>query len=139
MIYCYLADAVAALHVAYVLAVLLGLVLTLVGHALGWRWVSNRWFRLIHLALIVGVIVRATIWTECPLTSWEDGLRALGGQANYEGSPVGKFLHNLIHPPLPIWVFPIVYVAFGALVVAAFWLVPVRWRGSHPNAEQPAT
>jgi hypothetical protein len=131
--YVFLADVVAGLHVAYVLAVLLGLLLTLLGGALGWRWVSNRWFRSAHLAMILGVVLRASIWTECPLTWWERDLRAAGGQVNYEGSVVGKFLHDLIHPAsVPGWVFPVVYVTFAVLIVAAFWLVPVRWRGNRP-------
>jgi len=126
--YVFLADVIAAIHVGYVLAVLVGLVLILVGKAVGWRWVGNRWFRLIHLGMIVIVILRAAIWDACPLTWWEQDLRTLGGQVDYEGSPVGKFLHDLIHFNAPLWVFQTAYVCFGLLVAAAFWLVPVRWR-----------
>lgn len=128
MLYRTLADVIAGLHVAYVACVVFGLLLILVGHALGWKWVSNRWFRLVHLAMIVGVVIRALIWTECPLTWWERDLRDLAGQVNFEGSPVGKVLHDLIHPDLPLWIFPIVYAAFGLLIVAAFWIAPVNWR-----------
>ena len=95
-----LADLIAGVHVAYVVAVVRGLLLTLAGQALGWQWVSNRWFRLTHLALIVAVIVRAALWQECPLTWWS-AICALGGQVDYAGSPVGKCLHDLIHPDLP--------------------------------------
>src|SRR4051812_35104088 len=107
--YVFLADLMAGLHVGYVLAVVLGLLVTLAGGMLGWQWVRNRWFRMAHLTMIVGVVIRAAIWRECPLTWWERDLRELAGQVNFEGSVVGKFLHDLIHPELAWWVFPIVY------------------------------
>lgn len=138
MPYQLLADVVVALHVGYVACVVFGLLLILVGKARGWQWVRNRWFRGVHLAMIVGVVLRALIWTECPLTWWEADLRELAGQVNFEGSPVGKVLHDLIHPSLPLWVFPVVYVLFGGLIVGAFWLVPVRWR-THQSTTEPSS
>jgi hypothetical protein len=128
MDYRFLADIVAGIHVAYVLAVVLGLVLILAGRFLGWRWVANRWFRCAHFALIAGVVIRAMIWAECPLTWWERDLRALAGQRGFEGSPVGRFLHDLVHPDLPLWVFPTTYVIVGLLILSTFWAVPVNWR-----------
>jgi hypothetical protein len=128
MDYRFLADVVAGIHVAYVLAVVLGLVLTLLGRLLGWQWVANRWFRGAHFALIAGVIARALVWTECPLTWWERDLRAVAGQQNFEGSVVGRFLHDLIHPDLPLWVFPAVYVIMGLLILSTLWIAPVNWR-----------
>lgn len=128
MTYRLLADLIAGLHVAYVAAVLVGLLLTLLGGALGWRWVRHRWFRSIHLAMIVGVVIRAALWEECPLTWWERDLRVLAGQVDFEGSPLGRVLHDLIHPDYPIWVFPLVYTIFAVLIAATFWLVPVDWK-----------
>jgi hypothetical protein len=127
MSYPLLADLIAALHVGYVACVLFGLVLILAGRVLGWRWVANRWFRSAHLAMIVGVIVRAAVWDECPLTWWERDLRGGFSAAHFEGHAVGRFLHDLIHPDLPLWVFPVIYVSFGLLVLATFWVVPVNW------------
>jgi hypothetical protein len=134
MFYRWLADVVVALHVGYVACVVVGVALILLGRALAWGWVRNRWFRLAHLLLIVTVVIRAMLMPVCPLTTWEEDLRRLGGQEDFEGSRVGYVLHAMIHPDLPLWVFPLVYVAFGALVVCAFWLVPVRWR---PEKERP--
>jgi hypothetical protein len=132
MFYRVLADVVAAVHVAWVLAVVLGLVLFLAGSALGWKWVRNRWVRGLHLAMIVLVILRVVVWSaDCPLTTWERELRAMGEQENYEGSPVGWFLHMIIHPPrdwVPMWVYLPLYSVFGLLVLATFWFVPVDWR-----------
>jgi hypothetical protein len=133
MIYRWLADVTAGVHFAYVCCVVFGLVAILLGKALGWQWVHNRWFRSIHLLMIVGVIIRAVFLPVCPLTTWESDLRDLAGQKNFEGSPVGWWLHALIHPDdvgwhVPLWVFLPVYAAFGLLIVGALWLVPVHWR-----------
>ena len=128
MVYVWLADIVVAVHVAYVACVVFGLVFVLVGKALGWGWVRNRWFRGMHLAMILVVVVRSLICTNCPLTTWEDILREWGGQVELEGSRVGYVLHTIIHPGLPMWAYPIIYVLFAGLVVATLWIVPVAWR-----------
>ena len=44
-VYRFLADAVLAVHFAYVAFVVLGMAAILLGIALGWRWVRNFWFR----------------------------------------------------------------------------------------------
>src|SRR5438045_612860 len=129
MIYRFLADAVAVIHLSYVLCVVLGLLIILVGRALGWEWIRNRWFRIAHLAMIGFVIVRALVWAQCPLTWWERDLRVLGGQVNDEGvvaysTWLGEFCHNAIHPEdvpewnfqVGRWFFPVIYIIFGALV-----------------------
>jgi hypothetical protein len=135
MSYRLLADLTTAAHAAYVACVVFGLLLTILGKLFGWQWVTNRWFRSIHLAMIALVVLRTIVWPECPLTWWERDLRTLAGQINdegeinFEGSPVGEVLHHLIHPDLPLSVFPPVYAAFGLLIVATLWFVPVNWRG----------
>src|SRR5262245_34129218 len=85
MDYRLLADITAGVHLAYVACVVFGLLLIVVGHFRGWKWVHNRWFRAIHLLMIVGVVIRTLVWTECPLTWWERDLRALAGQVDAEG------------------------------------------------------
>src|SRR5262245_42677684 len=118
--YVFLADVIATIHAAWVFVVVFGLLFTLLGGWLGWRWAGNRWWRSIHLAMILAVILRAAIWDSCPLTWWENDLREMAGQVDYEGSPVGKFMHDLIHPGtqnVPNWVWLPVYAVFGALVI----------------------
>ncbi len=143
MLYGYLADAIAIVHVAYVAFVVLGLAAILLGRALGWEWVRNRWFRLVHLALIVLVVLRGVVWATCPLSWWEHDLRVLAGQVDeegqidYEGHRLGEFFHNAIHPEdvpgsgitFSRWFLPAVYTVFALLVLASFWVAPVRWRG----------
>ena len=49
------ADLVLAVHTSFVIFVILGLVLILVGGVRSWRWVKNPWFRMGHL-LAIGVV-----------------------------------------------------------------------------------
>src|SRR5690606_38517008 len=62
------ADAVVVIHFAYAASVVLGLALILIGIPLRWRWIRNRWFRLVHLAMIGTVVAEAWAGIVCPLT-----------------------------------------------------------------------
>ena len=128
MFYRWLADVIVAFHVGYVLFIVLGLFAIVVGRALGWQWVHNRWFRTIHFLMIAVVAFEAVFGLNCPLTSWESSLRRMGGETVSEASFIGRMLHALIFLDLPSWAFNVVHVAFALLVLGTFWLVPVRWR-----------
>lgn len=117
------ADALLVLHAMLVAFVVLGLVATLAGYFLAWRWVRNRWFRLSHLAVIVVVVLQSWLGVLCPLTVWETALREQAGQAGYEGSFIQHWLHSILYYTAPDWVFILVYTVFGALVLASWFLV----------------
>ncbi len=119
-----LADLILASHVLVVAFVVLGLVLTLIGAALGWQWVRNRVFRIAHLAVIAFVVVQTWLGQLCPLTIWEHELRIAAGQSGFEVSFIEHWLSQLLYVDLPWWVFITAYTAFGLLVVASWWLVP---------------
>ena len=125
-LYAILADAVVVLHVAYVTVIVVGLVLILVGWWRNWKWVRNVWFRALHLTMIMVVVVEALVGIVCPLTTWEQGLRRLAGEATYTGSFLGRWAHEVLFFELPPWVFTTIYCLFGALVLAVCWLVPPR-------------
>jgi Protein of Unknown function (DUF2784) len=124
MIYQFAADLVAAVHAAYVAFVVLGFVLIVLGVAMGWRWVRNVYFRAAHLSAILLVCVEALVGVVCPLTILEDRLRVLGRDKPYPGSFVGYLLDQLIFYNFPHWVFTLVYLSFGALVLLTFVLAP---------------
>lgn len=126
MFYAWLADAIVAVHVAYVSFVVVGLVLVLLGAVLRWRWIGNRAFRIAHLAAIAIVAMEAVLGIPCPLTVWETDLRRLAGQQSAEGTFIGRWLHELLFFDFPPWVFTTVYVSFALLVAATLWLVPPR-------------
>jgi polyferredoxin len=85
LLYRLLADLVVTVHFVYVAFVIVGLMLIIAGTALRWRWVRNFWFRVLHLAMIGIVVAEAWCGVVCPLTSWENKLRQLAGQAAYSG------------------------------------------------------
>ncbi len=128
MLYRLLADLVVTIHFAYVSFVLFGLLLTLVGWAVGWSWVRNRWFRGIHFAMILIVVLEAWAGIVCPLTVLEQWLRGLSGQPTHGGSFIANALHDVMFFDAEPWVFTVAYSAFGGLVLMACWFVPPRWR-----------
>jgi len=124
-----LADLILVVHTAFVGFVVLGLPMILVGGALKWRWVGDRWFRGAHLAAIVFVVLQQWAGFRCPLTTWENRLRDAAGQSGYPEGFVAYWLHDILFFDLPRPVFTICYTIFGALVLLSLWWVPVRWRG----------
>jgi len=126
LVYRILADIIVALHFAYVAFVVLALVVTLAGAALRWKWIRNFWFRAIHLAMIGFVVAEAWCGIVCPLTTWENGLRARAGQATYGGGFLANLLHDTMFFEAEPWVFTVCYSLFGLLVLVAFVLAPPR-------------
>ncbi|HSM50361.1 MAG TPA: DUF2784 domain-containing protein [Thermoanaerobaculia bacterium] len=117
-----LADLVLALHVAFVLFVVVGLVLIFVGARREWGWVRGTRFRLLHLAAIGVVVAQAWLGAVCPLTTIETALRREAGASGYAGGFVAHWLGELLYIDAPAWAFTAAYTLFGALVVVA-WLV----------------
>ena len=124
------ADAILIIHVLFVAFVVLGLFAVYLGYFLNWRWVRNRAFRIIHLCAIGYVVVQAWLGVVCPLTTWEMALRAEAGANTYSGSFIQYWLHSLLYFALPEWVFVVVYTLFGSLVLASWFVVKPRRRGS---------
>jgi Protein of Unknown function (DUF2784) len=124
----WLADAILVLHVVFVLFVVGGFGLILAG-ARRWHWVRNRVFRTLHLAAIGFVAAEALLGFTCPLTRWEDWLRAAGPQ---ERSFVGRWLARLLYYDLPEWMFVFAYCAFAC---AVFW----AWRAIPPRSARHKT
>ena len=119
------ADAILVIHVLFVLFVIIGLLLVLLGKALSWRWVRNPWFRLAHLAAIGIVVLQAWLGAICPLTTWEMHFRARAGSAVYAGSFISHWLRELLYYEAPAWVFTVCYSAFGLLVLLSWlWVRP---------------
>ena len=119
------ADILLVLHTGFVVFVVAGLALILIGGARGWTWVRNPWFRLAHIVAIGVVVLQAWLGRICPLTTWEMALRSKAGDATYAGSFVAHWFQAILYYEAPMWVFAICYTAFGALVVASwFWVRP---------------
>ena len=88
MIYRALADLILALHLVFVLFVVLGGLLVL-------KWPRIAW---LHIpAAIWGVLIEFTGWI-CPLTPLENSLRTRGGEAGYSGGFIEHYIQPLLYP-----------------------------------------
>lgn len=133
-----LADAILVAHFGFVLFVVGGFLLILVGAACGWSWIRSPRFRYLHLAAIAFVALESLVGIACPLTVWEDALR----QATpAHPSFIGRWFGRLLYYDFPPWVFAAAYLAFAATVAAMLKWIPSRrmaGRGAsgprHPSA-----
>ncbi|MDG3007063.1 DUF2784 domain-containing protein [Paludisphaera mucosa] len=124
----FLANLIAVVHFAWVAFLLLGLVAILLGIAFRWRWVRNRWFRVIHLAMIAIVVGESLAGVPCPLTVWEHRLRVDAGQTAFDGDFIAHWVHRLMFFQAEPWVFTVGYVTFGLAVLGVWIFAPPRWR-----------
>jgi hypothetical protein len=121
-----LADLVLVTHAAYVLFVVGGQALIVIGWIRGWEWTRGRVFRLLHLVAIGLVMLEAWLGIHCPLTILENFLRLQAGAAAYENNFIGYWLRSLIFYAAPEWIFALVYTVFTALVILTWLAYPPR-------------
>jgi len=88
MIYDVLANAVLALHLAFIVFVVLGA-------ALSWRFPRLRW---LHFAALVWAAFIEFSGGICPLTPLENRLRRLAGGEGYGGGFIAHYLTPIIYP-----------------------------------------
>ncbi|MFO1093677.1 MAG: DUF2784 domain-containing protein [Planctomycetaceae bacterium] len=134
LVYQILADVVVAAHFAYVMFVILGLLAVLIGRIFQWEWTRRFWFRVIHLAMILIVVVESWFGVVCPLTTWENSLRKLAGQTTYNGAFIAQWIHDVLFVEASPAVLTTCYTVFGLAVLASFIVSPPRW----PKRAQPA-
>jgi hypothetical protein len=128
MVYDLLADVVVAIHLSYICYVIFGQAAILLGLMRRWGWIRNPYFRLSHLAAIVIVAGESLLELPCPLTLWEDRLRALAGHAAKQGSFICRGLDALIFYDLEPSAFTWIYVGFAAIVIVTLVMASPRWR-----------
>lgn len=124
-----LADLVLMAHAAVVAFVIGGQVAFMLGGRYGWEWVRGFALRLVHLLLVLFIAAQTWLGQWCPLTTWEQALRAAAGESPYRESFIGHWLGRLLYVELPWWAFVAGYSAFLALVGVTWWRVPPRRRG----------
>jgi hypothetical protein len=104
MLYRLLADCLVLVHLAFIVFVVAGGLLVL------WRPT----FRWIHLpAAVWGALIEFTGWI-CPLTPWEQALRAQAGQVGYPGGFIERYILPVLYPQ---GLTPGVQIALGFLVI----------------------
>ncbi len=120
-LYSLMADTILVIHFAFVLFVVFGFLLILIGLLARWSWVHNRNFRIAHLAAVGFVVLQAWLGRLCPLTIWENELRRRAGQSGYTETFIEHWLRDILFYQADPWVFTTIYTCFGALVVIV-WL-----------------
>jgi hypothetical protein len=82
------ANAIALIHLAFIVFVIAGGLLVL-------RWPALAW---LHLpAAVWGALIEFAGWY-CPLTTWENQLLRLAGRAGYDNGFLEHYLFALIYP-----------------------------------------
>ena len=119
MLYRILADIIVVIHFVWILFMLIGFILTLCGFF--WKSFFDRWlFRTLHLFGIAYVSLLAIMGKYCPLTLWENILRAKYAPAlTYPGSFMIHYAEKLVYPdinPLIIRI-PTTFIAVFTVVI----------------------
>ena len=127
--YAPVADVIVIIHLFYVLFAVGGEVIILVGAIFRWKGIKNPLFRISHLVAVGLVAVEAATGINCPLTVWEYDLRQLTGQAMEKNlSFIARLVRLIIFYNFPFWVFTVMHIAFGLLVVFTYILIPPRFQ-----------
>ena len=122
------ADLILLVHFALAAFIVLGLPLIWMGAWLGWNWVRGRALRYAHAIAILVVTAEALAGSVCPLTLWEDALRANAGG----GSFIARWFARLLYYDLPESAFTLAYVLYALATLATLRLVAPR-RSSAPT------
>lgn len=124
MIYRLFADIIMVVHFGWMLFMLFGFIITLVG--LFKKEILERWlFRTIHALGIIFVSVLAVLKGYCPLTLWENALRAkYDPSLVYVGSCMVHYVQKLLYPDINPLVIRAVTTFVGFFTVVVFIIRP---------------
>ncbi|MEX5363138.1 DUF2784 domain-containing protein [Pseudomonas guariconensis] len=121
MLYRLAADALVLVHLAFILLVLLGGLLVV-------KW---RAALFIHLPALAWGLAVEGLHLACPLTGWENRMRAAAGGAGYQGGFVEHYIWPLIYPA---GLTPQIQTLLGLFVLlqnlVVYSYVIRRWRRS---------
>jgi hypothetical protein len=88
VVYRFLADAVVVVHFGFV-------VFVAVGGLLAWRWPRLLW---LHVPAVVWGLGIVAVGYDCPLTPLEKYFRRLGGEHEYQGGFVDRYIEDVVYP-----------------------------------------
>lgn len=119
MVYKILADIIVVIHFIWVLFMLVGFILTVAGF--WWRGFFDKWlFRTLHMGGILFVGIMVALKQYCPLTLWENVLRAkYDPSLLYAGSCIVHYVQRLLYPDInPLIIRGVTtFIAFFTIVV----------------------
>ena len=116
MTYRLLADATVAIHLAFIVFVVLGGLVVLRKPVVAW----------LHVPAVAWVVWLELTGAICPLTPLENMLRARAGEAGYQGGFIDHYLMAIIYPA---GLTPQVQVGLGiAVLVLNLAVYAILWR-----------
>src|SRR5438105_15672987 len=95
------ADLIVAIHILYIMVVVVGLGLILIGLRRKWNWIRKPWFRVSHLVAILIVVFEVVFDRNCPLSVWDSQLRSLAGQSGSETTFIDRLLWFILFADAP--------------------------------------
>lgn len=134
--YGFIADAIAVLHLVFVIFVVLGVLAVR-------RWPRIAW---LHIPAVLWAAYVETTGSYCPLTPWETRYRELAGEHAYSGDFVGNYILPMLYPA---GLTRGIQIALGLAVLAGNGLVYLLlarrqsmprggWSGGHQSARPAA-
>lgn len=127
--YGHMADIVAAIHFLYIMFVVIGQIVIIMGLFFNLAFVKSVIFRSTHLVAILIVAIQRIAGVRCPLTILENHLNTLAGRTvNPDITFLARLLRELTYYRFPSWTFTFMYVGFGVFVLLTFVLFPPKLR-----------
>jgi hypothetical protein len=126
MAYRLLADLIVAVHFLWILFMFLGFILTLLGFFN--RQFFERWiFRLSHLIGIAYVSALVAIGKYCPLTVWENSLRAkYDPSLTYPGSFIAHYIEKFVYPDINPFLIQGITAFIAVFTLVVFIIKPPK-------------
>ncbi len=139
--YAFLADLASILHVSYIAAVILGQMAIIIGFVLRKPFAREVWFRSVHLFMMLVVAFQELFGRRCPLTDIENYFNLMAGrEVDTDYTFLGRLATELTYYAFPDWVFTLIYLGFGAIVLSTMILYPPdveRFNEAHGYSKQP--
>ena len=99
-------EIVLLFHFCIFLFMILSFFLIPLGYFQKWKWVKNKYYRLIHLILMGIIFIETILGLMCPLTILENFLRN-----NIEiNNKITQIIHQIMYWDLPTYQFIILYL-----------------------------
>lgn len=121
MIYRLLADFLVALHLLWIIFMIAGMILILWGSFFKRGILDWFWFRTLHLLGIIYVGVLSIQGKLCPLTIWDNQLRAKADpEGTYAGSFIIHYVEKLVYPEVDPVILKVATLTFGIITISAY-------------------
>ncbi|MBD3265743.1 DUF2784 family protein [bacterium] len=129
-----MANLILYIHFVIFLGIVIPVPLIVIGYFAGWRFIRHPWFRVIHAGVFALVLLFHFTMGLCPLTVWEQAMRQPAAQPE---SIFYTIAAGVLYWDWPLWVFTLIYVGFGILILYLLvWIPPhfQKHKNNNPNS-----